>query len=372
MSGPARLLLSGYYGFGNFGDEAILDVFVSTWRGRRPDDTICVLSQTPDATRVTYQVEAIERMTWRSVSAAIRDTDVVVSGGGGLLQSATSLRSLLYYTSIIREAKRAGRRAAIWAQGVGPLNYFGREVVKRACAGVDLACVRDETSQGTLQALLPNVDVRLTADPVFLAYADPPDPRRIGDFFVREGLRDDVRDVVAVVVRRGAALDQMSERLASLVDRLTVHYGAHVIFVPLQPPQDAEAAASVIRRCKSAPVLLSGGYDLATMTALISRCTAVVAMRLHALILAARLAVPFLAVPYDPKIGALIASLSYPLPPLVRDSLTDDIAQALWSQRAALHDHLRARVPALQARAAAAFDWLEELVAREGAPQPER
>jgi polysaccharide pyruvyl transferase CsaB len=369
---PARLLLSGYYGFGNFGDEAILDVFVANWRRRRPADTICVLSQTPEATRKTYGVEAVERMSWRVVSEAIRGADVVVSGGGGLLQSATSLRSLLYYTSVIREAKRAGRRAAIWAQGIGPLNYFGREVVKRACATVDLACVRDETSQGTLQALLPAVDVRLTADPVFLTDPNPPDVRRIDDFFVREGVRDDVRDLVAVVVRKGAALDQITDRLAALVDRLSSKYGAHVIFVPLQPPHDAEAAASVIRRCKSAPVLLGGAYDLPTMTALVSRCSAVIGMRLHALILAARLGVPFLAVPYDPKIGALTSSLSYPLPPLARDSLTDDVAEMLWSQRAVLRDHLRARVPALEARAAAAFDWLAELVAREGAPPLKR
>jgi polysaccharide pyruvyl transferase CsaB len=364
----AHLLLSGYYGFGNFGDEALLRVFVDEWRQRRPDDEIVVLSEDPDETRRTYGVSAVPRMTWSAVAAAVRAADVVVSGGGGLLQSATSLRSLLYYASIIREAKRAGRKAAIFAQGIGPLNYFGREVVKRACANVDLATVRDETSQATLQALLPNVDVRLCADPVFLA----PDESgaEVRQLLAREGVSDDIGEIVVVVVRRGAALDQVMEKLAAVVDRLALKHGAHVVFVPLQPPHDADAASAVIRRCKSPPVLLTGGYDLPAMTALLARASAVISMRLHALILAARLGVPFLAVPYDPKIAALASSLAYPLPPLARDSRADEVADRLWSQRAALRAHLRERVPALQARAASAFDRLQALV--EGAPLLER
>jgi len=364
----AQLLLSGYYGFGNFGDEAILRVFVDEWRRRRPGDEIAVLSEQPDETRRTYGVSGVPRMAWGAVAAAVRAADVVVSGGGGLLQSATSLRSLLYYASIIREAKRTGRKAAIFAQGIGPLNYFGREVVKRACAHVDLATVRDETSQGTLQALLPSVKVRLCADPVFLAPDEASPAAR--SLLEREGLRDDLGDVVAVVVRRGAALDQVMEKLAALVDRLALERGAHIVFVPLQPPHDADAASAVIRRCKSTPVLLVGGYDVSVMTALLARCSAVVSMRLHALILAARLSVPFLAVPYDPKIGALSTSLAYPLPPLQRDSRPEELADRLWSERDALRAHLRERVPALQARAASAFDQLQGLV--EGSPLPER
>ena len=368
MTQRARLLLSGYYGFGNFGDEALLRIFVDAWHRRRPGDEITVLSEHPDETRRTFGVAAVPRMAWSAVASAVRGADVVVSGGGGLLQSATSLRSLLYYSSIIREARRAGRKAAIFAQGIGPLNYFGREVVKRACAGVDLACVRDETSQGTLQALLPNVKVRLSADPVFLAPGEPAPAAR--ELLEREGLREGIGDVVAVVVRRGPALDQVMEKLAAVVDRLALERGAHVVFVPLQPPHDADAAAAVIRRCKSTPVLLGGGYDLSAMTALLARCSAVISMRLHALILAARLGVPFLSVPHDPKITALTAGFAYPLPPLARDSHPDELADRFWSQREALSVHLRERVPALQARAAAAFDWLQALV--EGAPLAER
>ena len=67
------------------------------------------------------------------VAAAVRSSDIVVSGGGGLLQTATSLRSLMYYVGIIREAQVANCAAAIFAQGVGPLDFIGKQIVRRTC-----------------------------------------------------------------------------------------------------------------------------------------------------------------------------------------------------------------------------------------------
>ena len=359
----SRLLVSGYYGFGNFGDDAILRIFIDEWRRRRPDDGLTVLSARPETTASAYGVQALARMDWSVVRRAIRDADVVVSGGGGLLQSATSLRSLLYYTRIIEEAERAHRRAAIWAQGIGPLGFFGRQVVKRRCGGVELACVRDEASLNLLRSLLPGVDVRLTADPVFLA---PEDPRAVAEQQLQRNGLGETRDLIAVIVRRGRVLKRLMGVLSSLVDRLADRFGAQVVFVPLQTPSDAEAAAAVIRRCRTAPVLLSGGYDLPVMTALARRCAAIISMRLHALILAARLGVPFVAVPHDPKISALCAALGYPIPVLGRATNAVALADKLWGEREALRDHLRRTVPTQVQRALRAFDWLEALVASGG------
>src|SRR6185437_3921635 len=97
-----RILLSGYYGFGNLGDEALLHVIVTQLRMRFPDLTIEVLSAKPQETAAAAAgVSAIDRWNTREVRAAIERTDLLVSGGGGLLQNATSLRSLLYYVGIV-------------------------------------------------------------------------------------------------------------------------------------------------------------------------------------------------------------------------------------------------------------------------------
>jgi len=369
---PARLLLSGYYGFGNFGDEAILRVFVDQWRTRRGRDTIAVLSANPPATASAFGVDAVPRMSPKAIGEAIRSTDLLVSGGGGLLQSATSLRSLLYYTGIIREAKRAGRKAAIFAQGVGPLDFFGKQVVKRTCSDVDLALVRDEASATLLRALLPNLPVHVTADPVFLAADERgPDAHPV---LAREGVAGVGGDLVAVVVRKSPLLDRIAGELAAGIDRVTTAHGAQVVFLPLQRPDDAEAAIDVIRRCKTAPTLLGGGYDLAAMTALVARCAAIVSMRLHALILAARLAVPFLPILYDPKIAALVGELRYPLPPFERRASGAASFDRLWAERPALRAHLAATVDTLVRRAADGFDrlaFLAEGAVAEALKQPQ-
>ncbi len=355
----SRVLLSGYYGFDNFGDEAILRVFVDEWRKRRADDEIVVLSATPAQTAATYDVKAVARSDMRAVAEAIRCSDVVVSGGGGLLQNATSLRSLLYYTGIIREATRAGRSTAIFAQGIGPLDFFGKQVVKRTCGDVAMAIVRDKASAALLQPLVPRIPVRVAADPVFLATASS--SPALESLLAQEGIARDGGPLVTVVVRRSPMLERVLRELAACVDRLAAAYGARVVFVPFQRPHDAEAAIDVIRRCKAAPTLLGGGYDLPTMAALFARSAAVISMRLHALILAATVGVPFLAIPYDPKVTALLDELAYPFPPLERGSAGVALADRLWKDIPALKDALRSSVAPLRRRASDAFDALADL-----------
>ncbi|HXM06785.1 MAG TPA: polysaccharide pyruvyl transferase family protein, partial [Candidatus Acidoferrum sp.] len=125
-----RLLISGYYGFGNLGDEALLRIIVDRISTRVPAADIEVLSATPGRTARELHVRSTPRGQWRNVRRAIRESDVVVSGGGGLLQNATSSRSLLYYSGILREAIRAHRKSMIFAQSIGPLDRLGEFLVR--------------------------------------------------------------------------------------------------------------------------------------------------------------------------------------------------------------------------------------------------
>src|SRR6185437_8741056 len=127
-----------------------------------------VLSAVPDSTAEAYGVLGSPRWPWRDVRHAVARADVVLSGGGGLLQNATSLRSLLYYAGVIREAVRAGRKTMVFAQSIGPLDGLGRLVVRRFCRGLTYATVRDRRSRELLHALVPQTPVERTADPVFL------------------------------------------------------------------------------------------------------------------------------------------------------------------------------------------------------------
>ncbi|MDQ2664091.1 MAG: polysaccharide pyruvyl transferase CsaB [Candidatus Eremiobacteraeota bacterium] len=359
-----RFLLSGYYGFGNLGDDALLEVIVSQLRTRFPYAGIDVLSQKPNETAHEFGVEATPRMDPGKVRDAIARASVVLSGGGGLLQNATSLRSLLYYAGILRSGVRANRPTMIFAQSIGPLDFWGRTVVREWCKGVTRATVRDARSAVLLASLLPHVDVERTADPVFLY--DAPDEQID---LTSEGLAPDGEPLAVVSVRKSDGMKEGMEIVARAVDRLSLVHGVRAAFLSLGGPADADISTQIIRKCKSAPVLLPE-MPLARAAAVIRRAQVVVGMRLHALILAARYGVPFLSIPYDPKVSALTDDLAYPLHALYVPGAgaktspveTDSLVDRLWSEREALATHLRQSVPTLQALAARNFDILAELV----------
>ncbi len=359
-----RFLLSGYYGFGNLGDEALLGIIVANLRRRHADCSIDVLTNDVAETARTYGVDVTPRADLRAVRRAVARADVVISGGGGLLQNATSLRSLIYYAGIIRIALQAKKPTMIFAQSVGPLDFWGRAVVHQCCRGITRATVRDERSRALLAPLV-SAPVERTADPVFL-YAPDEAPLDLE----AEGLGAASDPLVIVSVRRWQGADRTAVALATAVDRLAEAYGARVAFLPLGGAPDADVSTSVIRRCRTTPVLLPT-YSLPQAAQVIARARLVIGMRLHALIIAARLDVPFVALPYDPKVSALLEDLHYPLEPLFvpggvvpSGSEIERRIDAAWSRRHELAAHLRRVAPAVRELAERNFDVLDELVTR--------
>ncbi len=355
-----RILLSGYYGFGNLGDEALLEIIVAELRTRFPLAEIDVLSAQPEATAHALGVFATQRADLAQVRRAIDRADVVLSGGGGLLQNVTSLKSLLYYAGIIRSAIRAGKKTMIFAQSIGPLDFIGKQTVRECCRGLSAATVRDERSRELLQELVSGIRVERTADPVFL-YESAPDAECLERV-------PDGDALVVVSVRKTPHFETLALRLAAAVDRLGERYGARVAFVALGGQPDAEAATTVIRKCRSHPMLLPV-EGLGPTAKVLERAQLVIGVRLHALILAARFAVPFLAVPYDPKVTGLCDDLAYPLPPLWQPSdrsvPREDLAALVdraWTERAALRAWLVPAAERMRALAERNFTALEQLV----------
>ena len=108
-----KALISGYYGFDNFGDEAILAVLIKNLKNIGIDVT--VFSTNPQKTISNYAVKSVYTFSFKSIFSELKNTDFLISGGGSLLQDATSLKSLIYYLFVIKMAQIFRKKIIIFA-----------------------------------------------------------------------------------------------------------------------------------------------------------------------------------------------------------------------------------------------------------------
>jgi len=315
-----NILVSGYYGFQNTGDEAIALAISRELQAR--GHRVTLLSATPADTARTYGVQAAPRMHPAGLLRAVLSCDVLLSGGGGLLQDHTSARNLTYYLAVIRLARLLGKRAVVFNQSIGPLTEAGGRRVARGLRGVP-AIVRDRGSLATLERL--GVSGHLGGDPALLLSAHPV-------------TRHENRVILAPRGgQRGA-----TERLADLAARLRAE-GREVVTLSFQPHLDDEEA-----RVIGGDVISTADPQVALDA--IAAAGFVVGVRLHAVILAAAAGVAFAGVSYDPKVAGFCADAGAP------HTGTDFDPLQLLGAVLERHAPDWAAVRDMQARARASFD----------------
>ena len=142
-----KIMVSGYHGYNNTGDEAVLEAFIDFLRSRMPDVEVVVLSADPKLTAETYKVKSVGRFDLLAVFGELRRCDLLVSGGGSLLQDVTGTRSIPYYLGIIAMARMLKVKVSIFAQGIGPVSRsFFKRAIYRTFKRVDSISVRDRGS----------------------------------------------------------------------------------------------------------------------------------------------------------------------------------------------------------------------------------
>jgi len=339
-SPKSLVLISGYYGFGNLGDEAILESIIRELEKSVSKDKIVVLSNDPEKHRKTYGVAAVTRWKLASLLELLPRTKLFISGGGGLFQDTNSPGSTIYYGGQIALARAFGAHPIIFAQGLGPLNSPTGKVATLLAAKLSQEItVRDKASLAMLENW--KVKAELTADPVWtLEESVLPDSvlEQIENF------RDGNRLLVGLSLRNSHNFSDGRRAILLSVLLKTLPEDAALVLLPLQKEQDLPQLEPFLegwqKAGRQAIILETAALERPSQwVSLMRRLNLVVAMRLHALIFALKEGIPAIGLTYDAKVEHVLRQFGQPILILPKDG-GDDALEQKWldSASAGLQD----------------------------------
>lgn len=306
LSKNKEILISGYYGFRNSGDDALLSAIIKDIKRYKESPNITVLSSNPKETAKTYGVRAISRINPFSILSHMKRAEMLISGGGTLIQDRTSTKSLWYYLTVISAALRYNLKVMLYANGIGPLN--GRDNIKRTVRilnRVDLITLRDEASKELLEKIkVTEPPVIVTADPALNLTGSSEETGRkiLKDAGVPSG-----KKLIGISVRRWGELGSgFEDTIALACDYIRDKYDYYPVFIPMQMSKDYAISINILNKMKGRASILGEKYTVDETLAVTGCMDMCIGMRLHTLIYAAVKSTPLIGLVYDPKISAFM------------------------------------------------------------------
>jgi polysaccharide pyruvyl transferase WcaK-like protein len=284
----------------------------------------------------------------------IRDLDLFILGGGGILFDR-------WVNLYLREALLAQELEVpvfVYAVSAGPLEGSRSIDVVRDCLNnAVMVTVRDWASLRRLEEIGVRQPIKVTADPAFLLEPEP----LPGDALLQEGLEGQGRLVGISVREPGPAAPDIDPAhyhalVANAADYMIARFDAHVLFVPMEPAvrdlQHAFAVLSAMHLPRRASVL-RGDYSPGQLLSLAGHFDFAVGMRLHFLMFAAMQRVPFVALPYAPKVACLLEDLRMDSPAFRNVTVGELLAYIdnTWDRREAVRALVDENLPRMKERA---------------------
>lgn len=307
------VVICGAYGKGNSGDNAILNAIVEQLHHIDPDLPITALSRDPMETKLCAGIDAVYTFSVFKIGRLLRRTKLYISGGGTLMQDATSTRSLLYYLFSIRQAHRRGCKVMLYGCGIGPISKERNQkrTAKVLNRYVNIISVRDRYSIDTLEQLgVTEPEIHLNADPALLI--DPPDTDELRSYLRRSGLVEG-KSYVMIALRPWDGFTEKIGAFAAAAEYLHREYGLIPLLYAMEPARDEAAVKAVAEKIHCPHLVLSAGTNGAEILALVRRMSLVISMRLHTLIFASGQGVPVVGIVYDPKVSGFLDYLGQDL-----------------------------------------------------------
>jgi len=316
------IVIGGYYGFGNAGDELILRSLIDQFRNQDPQCLLTVLSADPEQTQRHFSVESVNRWhPWAWIGPLLRARRFIL-GGGGLLQESSGLWNHAYYLILFLLAKMLGCRTEGLSLGVDPIKYpFNRWWTRFVFdAAVDIITVRDADSQRALESTGIRRSILRSPDPVFQL--------SVPFSHAAEGR-------IALAVAPWEQRLGWDHDLAFLTDRLQDQLEVKTDFLVFFPKQDEELIRQIVQHATH-PVGVRIWQQPEEVLAWAADYQLIIGMRYHALVLAALAGKAFIGWGFQKKIRSLCQEFGQPIWTLERgweaDSVFRQIADA-WRHR---------------------------------------
>lgn len=310
-----NVAVSGYYGFDNFGDEAILTCIVDHLRSR--GSNVAVISNNPKKTASMMQVFSVKNFNLLAVFALLANSDVLISGGGSLLQDVTSFKSLLYYSLVIKMAQLLGKKVIIFAQGIGPLQKERSEkIVRGLLEKADLITVRDEKSLERVKNW--GLKATLVNDPVFSL--DLP-KHETDSGIVGVQLRDckTMNDILLNRLADKIVREFPDKKIELYAFQKSVDLKICKMFEKMLKLRNPEIQTEILHSLSQIDFIIK-----------ISKLDYMIAMRFHAVLVALKAGVRTLAINYDTKVMKLAYEALVPILTMNGD---DDYDEAFTKMR---------------------------------------
>lgn len=320
---PKKVLICGFYGNYNLGDEAMLSGMIQLLQEQDQNLSFTVFSNDVKDTSQRYNVRAIDRLSRKQRLQrllAIAQSQHFILGGGDLLRDSVMSSIAATWLKPLQKAIHFNCRTAVLGISVGEIwRDESKTLIPKVLNQVNLIAVRDDNSKRILESLGVTKRIYVMSD---LAL------QTLSELTPKRAHPSDCPPQVGISLRhlslRGQSVNQniyptILKEIATVADTLAEKYGAIIHLLPLRTyadhyhstDDDYISALAAMRYSRYSSQFVVHRYfdSLSTFNEVISKLDLVIGMRLHSLILGAGAGVPVIGAEYDPKIRGFLEEI---------------------------------------------------------------